>query len=614
MLARLISQALYHSITLTIGLSTGILLTSGKAIAQSITPTTSAAILQSVLTGTTPGVTITNLAITANVSGNGGGVGTYNNAGGFTGNGLVLRTGTLNSPNPNTGNLGCAALNCDITTVEFDIVPQYNNLGLQYSFFSWEYPEYVGTKYNDNLDIIVTGPGLPVGGTNFAQLPNSSTPIQINTINGGKLGFYQDGTAALLNNAAFYVPAGCGTNTSNICDATTAGAQYTLDGGTVPFQNAVAVQAGKTYHVKITLNDISDGYKDSQAYFNLIFSAPPNTSISKSVSTVGPVAPGAELTYTLTLSNQGLASDVVNVTDTIPANATYVAASASNGGMLSGSTINWSNLTIPAAICANVSCSSVTPGTAALTFKVKAGSAPSIQNTASFTTIATPAYTPSNLTSNTVTTTVARATNPNVLLVKRITAINGGTTTVGGDNLALYKDDPSNPYDDNRFDDPVPVPIDTNQWIDPNTFLIGGINGGNIKPGDEMEYTIYFLSAGDIAANHVLLCDRVPSNVSFSPTAFNSGTPATGGLVGADRGILSLINGTTAAFTNIADGDVARYFPPGTNPGSIYPNIKCGGTNDNGAIVINLGDRPNATAPGTPAGAFGFVRFKGQVK
>jgi hypothetical protein len=129
MLARLISQALYHSITLTIGLSTGILLTSGKAIAQSITPTTSAAILQSVLTGTTPGVTITNLAITANVSGNGGGVGTYNNAGGFTGNGLVLRTGTLNSPNPNTGNLSCAALNCDITTVEFDIVPQYNNLG-----------------------------------------------------------------------------------------------------------------------------------------------------------------------------------------------------------------------------------------------------------------------------------------------------------------------------------------------------------------------------------------------------------------------------------------------------------------------------------------------------
>jgi uncharacterized repeat protein (TIGR01451 family) len=597
MLARLISQALYHGITFTIVLSTGILLTSGKAIAQSIT--TSVAVLQSALSGTTPGVTISNLAITSNVSGKGGGVGTYNNAGGFTGNGLVLRTGTLNSTNPNTGNLSCSVLNCDITTVEFDVVPQYNNLGLQYSFFSWEYPEYVGTKYNDNLDIIVTGPGLPVGGTNFAQLPNSSTPIQINTINGGKLGVYKDGTAALLNNTAFYFPAGCGTNTSNTCDATTAGAQYTLDGGTVPLQNASAVQAGQTYHVKITLNDISDAYKDSQAYFNIIFSAPPNTSISKSVSTVGPVAPGTELTYTLTLSNQGLASDIVNVTDSIPANSTYVAASASNGGVLSGSTINWSNLPIPAAICANISCSTVTPGTTALTFKVQAGSAPSIQNTASFATIAIPAYTPTNPTSNTVTTTVVRtATHPNVLLVKRITAIDGGTSTTGGDDLAIYKDDPSNPYDDNRFDNPAPNPIDTNLWLDPNTFLIGGINGGNIKPGDEMEYTIYFLSTGDTTANHVLFCDRVPANVSFIPTAFNSVMPqATGGLT-SDRGILALLNSTTASFTNIADGDAARYFAPGLDPSTIYANI-------------NL---PNATAPGIPVGAFGFVRFKGRVK
>jgi uncharacterized repeat protein (TIGR01451 family) len=203
---------------------------------------------------------------------------------------------------------------------------------------------------------------------------------------------------------------------------------------------------------------------------------------------------------------------------------------------------------------------------------------------------------------------------PTLLLVKRITAINGGTSTVGGDNLTLYKDDPTNPYDDNIFDNPVPTPIDTDKWLDPTTFLIGGINGGNIKPGDEMEYTIYFLSAGDTTANHVLFCDRVPTNVSFIPTAFNSVMPqATGGLTG-DRGILSLLNGTTTAFTNTADGDAARYFAPGIDPASVYPNIKCGGTNNNGAIVVNLGDLPNATVPGTPAGAFGFVRFKGRVK
>jgi uncharacterized repeat protein (TIGR01451 family) len=219
-------------------------------------------------------------------------------------------------------------------------------------------------------------------------------------------------------------------------------------------------------------------------------------------------------------------------------------------------------------------------------------------------------------TESSITETVTIIANPNfanMLLVKRITRINGQRWTIGGDDLSIYHNQLSNPYDDNSFDNPVPTPIDTDKWPDPNTFLIGGVNGGNTGPGDQLEYTIYFLSAGTTLAKHVLICDRVPSNVTFMPTAFNSAAPAVGGLAG-DRGMLALLNGTTAAFTNIADGDAARYFPPGIDPASIYPNIKCGGTNDNGAIVVNLGNLPNATAPETPTGAFGFVRFKGRVK
>jgi uncharacterized repeat protein (TIGR01451 family) len=204
---------------------------------------------------------------------------------------------------------------------------------------------------------------------------------------------------------------------------------------------------------------------------------------------------------------------------------------------------------------------------------------------------------------------------PNLLLVKRITQVNGGAVTLNGDNLATYTNESGNPYDDNTFDNPIaPARPDTDKWPTPSTFLIGGVNGGNVRPGNELEYTIYFLSAGDSDAKNVLFCDRVPSNVTFIPTAFNRfGTQATGGLAG-DRGIVSLINGTTAAFTNVADGDRARYFAPGSDPTSVYPSIKCGGTNDNGAIVVNLGNLPNATAPGTPNGAFGFVRFQGRVK
>lgn len=206
-------------------------------------------------------------------------------------------------------------------------------------------------------------------------------------------------------------------------------------------------------------------------------------------------------------------------------------------------------------------------------------------------------------------------TNPNVLLIKRITAVNGNTTTNAGDDLAVYKDEPANPYDDNTLDNPAPTPIDTDKWLDPTTFLIGGTNGGNVKPSDEIEYTIYFLSAGDTTANSVLFCDRVPQNVTFVPTAFNSfATQAPGGLPNTDRGMQWRYNGQTQSLTNVSDGDAAQYFPPGSDPTSVYPKVNCGGANTNGAVVVNLGSLPNATAAGTPTNSYGFVRFRGRVK
>jgi uncharacterized repeat protein (TIGR01451 family) len=233
--------------------------------------------------------------------------------------------------------------------------------------------------------------------------------------------------------------------------------------------------------------------------------------------------------------------------------------------------------------------------------------------TVSFTYAAIDAAGQADLTPATV--TMPFTVSPVVLLVKRITAINGGTTTLNGDDLAVYKNEPSNLYDDNILDTPAPTPLDTTKWLDPSTFLIGGINGGTIKPGDELEYTIYFLSSGDSPAKNVLFCDRVPTNVTFLPTAFNSFTnQATGGLPGSDRGILWLHTGATESLTNVADEDVAQYFPPGTDPSSAYPKVNCGGANTNGAVVVNLGNLPNATAPGIPAGSYGFVRFRGKVK
>jgi uncharacterized repeat protein (TIGR01451 family) len=216
--------------------------------------------------------------------------------------------------------------------------------------------------------------------------------------------------------------------------------------------------------------------------------------------------------------------------------------------------------------------------------------------------------------------------SPNVLLVKRITAINGGTTTVGGDSLSNYINDPTNAYDDNEITiptqaNPTDPTKDTSNW--PNTigttsstFLIGGMDGGKVKSNDELEYTIYFLSSGDTTANNVLFCDRAPENVTFIPTAFNTSlSNDISGIRGADRGIAVNWRGTLRSYTNIQDGDFAYYYPPGSEPNVDFPNkINCGGPNINGAIVVNLGNLPNATAPEGFSDSYGFVRYQVRVK
>ncbi|MEM7554624.1 MAG: DUF11 domain-containing protein [Cyanobacteria bacterium P01_A01_bin.84] len=203
--------------------------------------------------------------------------------------------------------------------------------------------------------------------------------------------------------------------------------------------------------------------------------------------------------------------------------------------------------------------------------------------------------------------------NPNIVLVKRITAINSDRTKNPNDDTPLntFVDDTVSP---NKDDDNHP------NWT--SNYLLGEINAGQVKPDDEIEYTIYFLSTGDTTAKKVFICDRIPSNTNFVPTAFNTHPDRANGGLNSDRGILWNYNGNIQSLTNTQDEDAAQYFPPGVEPSTVYfdPNypskkvVNCGGDNTNGAIVVNLGDLPNATAPGTPNTSYGFVRFKGKVK
>ena len=227
-----------------------------------------------------------------------------------------------------------------------------------------------------------------------------------------------------------------------------------------------------------------------------------------------------------------------------------------------------------------------------------------------------------------LTVTAPIATNPNVLLVKRITAINNTTTTTG-DDLSVYIDESTNPYDDNTITITAPInpadpPQDTDQWPAPTNYLVGGIDGGNVLANDTIEYTIYFLSSGDAIAKNVHFCDYVPEFTSFLANGFNGETPvASGGIPSADLGVEIFRNGSSTFYTGANDGDAAVYFAPGIDPAndSRFTDIDCDGdfstpnSNTNGAIVVDLGDIINASSAGSVVNdAYGYVRFQATVK
>lgn len=208
------------------------------------------------------------------------------------------------------------------------------------------------------------------------------------------------------------------------------------------------------------------------------------------------------------------------------------------------------------------------------------------------------------------------AADPIILLVKRITAINGQSTNPNdGTPLNSIVNDTTSPR---QNDD------DNTNW--PSGYLRGAINGGKVKPGDEIEYTVYFLSSGDTRARNVLFCDRVPGKVTFIPNSFSNvprsttSSPSGAGIVqNTDRGILWEYEGRQESFSNTQDGDLGQYFAARNEPSTVYPDIDCDGDpnvtlpNDNGAVVVNLQDLPNATGSATPNTSYGFVRFKATV-
>jgi len=170
---------------------------------------------------------------------------------------------------------------------------------------------------------------------------------------------------------------------------------------------------------------------------------------------------------------------------------------------------------------------------------------------------------------------------PNIRLVKRITNVFRDGRAVTDFNFTGFVDDPSD-EDDNILTSSSIQPIGVPRIETP------------LRSGDEVEYTIYYLSDGSVPVENITFCDNVPPETTYSNDSF-----------GSETGILVNEAGAVNSLRNVGDSRGRFYRPleplPTNNP-CLNPN------NPNGSVLVNLGNISNAANAN-----FGFVRFRVKI-
>ncbi|WML41498.1 choice-of-anchor L domain-containing protein [Neobacillus sp. OS1-2] len=129
----------------------------------------------------------------------------------------------------------------DAAILEFNFIPKGDHISFQYVFSSEEYNEYANSEYNDVFAFFVNG-------KNAALIPNSTTPVSINTVNGGKpYGVKANNPEYFRNNEIGTVKEAEKINTE-------------MDGLTVVMSVSVQVTPGVKNSIKLA---IADGYDSS---------------------------------------------------------------------------------------------------------------------------------------------------------------------------------------------------------------------------------------------------------------------------------------------------------------------------------------------------------------
>lgn len=227
---------------LVLGLATLLPMAGAQAIV--VTPTTDANTLTGSILGS--GITLVGAPVYSQNGGSTVAAGTFTGAGAAIGieSGLILTTGAAASaagPNnfDNTSGAG------NLTSLTFSFTSTGGDLFFNYVFASEEYNEFTNTGFNDFFR-------FELDGVNIALIPGTTTPVSINTVNGGNpLGSGASNPGLFNNN-----------------DLNDGGPFFDIeyDGFTDVFTaQALGLSAG-THTIRLVIGDVGDSSWDSAVF------------------------------------------------------------------------------------------------------------------------------------------------------------------------------------------------------------------------------------------------------------------------------------------------------------------------------------------------------------
>ena len=162
----------------------------------------------------------------------------------------------------------------DVVSYSFNVTlgNKATKMSITYQFGSEEYPDYIGTEFNDVFGFFVSGPGI-VGTKNLAKLPNNQD-TKVNNVNYGLPGFFYGNPTYPYdaNQTSLFIRNGHSTTVS--------GGKIVKNTNPGPFPVAVQFNGltkaitfdisnltpGATYNFKIAIADVGDDAVDAGVF------------------------------------------------------------------------------------------------------------------------------------------------------------------------------------------------------------------------------------------------------------------------------------------------------------------------------------------------------------